>query len=198
MASASLHHITTGFPHQHWTPIMDVKALQGEINANSMSVHSNRGDGQSGHFILTCRPSTWANSQLPGAPPFIAPLNPGILPDTVQMTVAQRTVALADTSKTKWSGKHSFSLRTPFDSNSSRRFHRRTSARFSIRNTVIPGCPHSPYSPTYGQSTVLSAPMRSKQSPWPYIPQHGTLPHRSKISTTRSRAMLTLPYQATL
>ena len=101
IASASLHHITAGFPHRHLTPIMDVNyktltVLQGEINANAMSVHSNRGDGQSGHFILTCRPTTWNLVQLPGALPFIAPNNPGNLPDTVNMTVAQRTVALAE------------------------------------------------------------------------------------------------------
>jgi hypothetical protein len=74
-----------------------LKVLQGEINANAMSVHSNRGDGQSGHFILTCRPTTWADAQLvPGALPFIAPMNPGNLPETMQMTAAQRTVALAE------------------------------------------------------------------------------------------------------
>jgi hypothetical protein len=70
--------------------------LQGEINANAMSVHSNRGDGQSGHLILTCRPAAWALAQLPGALPFIAPINPGNLHDTVLMTVVQRTVALAE------------------------------------------------------------------------------------------------------
>jgi hypothetical protein len=101
MASASLHHITAGFPHQHLTPITDVNhttltVLQGEINANAISVHSNRGDGQSGHFILTCRPETWVLAQLPGAPAFIVPINPGNLPDTVNMTVAQRTVTLAE------------------------------------------------------------------------------------------------------
>jgi len=95
MANSSSH-VTLGFPHAALTPLADMtfqslSLLQRELNANSSSVHSNRGDGLSGHLVLTCRPAEFATLISPAI--FDPPTNPGTPPTT---TSTNRASVLAD------------------------------------------------------------------------------------------------------
>jgi len=73
--------VTSSFPYPTITPVaalpqaptyQTLKRLQLELNANAISVHSNRGNGLLGHLILTDPDATLDA-------PFVVPLNPGIL-----------------------------------------------------------------------------------------------------------------------
>lgn len=54
---------------------MTLYKLQSELNQNAMSVSTERGDGMSGHLVLTCPPDVFLAR--PRYVPFAIPANPG-------------------------------------------------------------------------------------------------------------------------
>jgi hypothetical protein len=68
--------IVAGFPHQTLTrfaePTFDtLTVLQRELNSNAESVYSRRGNGLTGHLVLTYQPDLF--TALPGHMPFLTP-----------------------------------------------------------------------------------------------------------------------------
>ena len=98
--ATSPSHVTAGFPFASLTPLLEVThetltGLQRELNANATSVHSNRGNGTSGHLVLTCRPAAFA-LLLGAGTVFDPPVNPGPLPATAAMTTAVRSIVMEE------------------------------------------------------------------------------------------------------